>query len=196
MPVDDNRDGVLEATASEYAPFDPQEVGAQSLAPEASSFAPPPADVEAQRSPAADDGEAEDEELPEFDPRCREDFVGLNYLGALTKTFSRYGHDFLIRTLTVDEVIEVGILHKPYVGTLGEIKAYQAAITAACIVTVDGKTPPLPITDESTDTILRNRFHYVRNHWFPPVLDAVYEEYLLLEEVVDRVLESMGKASG
>ena len=133
--------------------------------------------------------------LPEFDPKHRLDFEGLLYLGALTDTFTYVGHSFTIRTLTTDEVLEVGLLHKPYVDSLADVKAYQAALVAACVIKVDGKPLPLPITDDFADTPLANRFDYVRKHWFPPILDAVYEHYLILESRVDDVLRAMGNPS-
>ena len=78
---------------------------------------------------------------------------------------------------------------------MADLKAYQAALVAACVVSVDGRPMPLPITNEPSDTPLANRFRYVMRSWFPPLLDGIYEQYLLLEERVARVLDAMGKAS-
>ena len=134
--------------------------------------------------------------LPEFDPKVRNDFEGLLYVGRLTDVFDWLGHRFQIRTLTVGEICEVGLLHRQYVGTLADVKAYQAAIVAACVMSVDDRPMPMPITNEVTDTGLLNRFNYVMRSWFPPTLDAVYERYLLLEERVEAVVKAMGKAPG
>ena len=142
------------------------------------------------------DETSEEEDLPEFDPSHRLDFEGLLYLGKLTDTFTWLGHKFVIRTLTVGEILEVGLIHREHVGTLAEAKAYQAAVTAACVVSVDGKQMPVPLTNEKTDTLLINRFEYVLNNWFPPTLDAIYERYLLLEDRVQKVIDEMGKGSG
>jgi hypothetical protein len=132
--------------------------------------------------------------LPEFDPRVRQDFEGLLFLGRLTHTFTWAGHEFIIRTLTTGETLEVGLLAKPYQGSMAAMKAYQAALVAACVDSVDGRPMPVPITDDARDTSTANRFRYVLRSWFPPVLDAVYEQYLLLEERVTQVLDAMGKA--
>ena len=136
------------------------------------------------------------EPLPTFDERVKQDFEGLMYLGYLEDEFTWAGHRFRIRTLYSGEIIEAGLLHKPYRGSLADAKAYQAAIVAACTVSVDGHPMPIPITNEPTDTALRNRFNYVMKKWFPPTLDAVYEQYLLLESRVLKVLDAMGKAPG
>lgn len=135
-------------------------------------------------------------DLPAFDPRYREDFEGLMYLGKLTDTFDWMGHRFTIRTLVTDEILEVGIVHKPYVGSLADVKAYQAAVVAACVESVDGRPISIPLTNNDEDTSLRNKFNYVRRNWFPPVLDVIYEKYLLLEVRVSEVLDAMKKASG
>jgi hypothetical protein len=165
--------------------------------PRGPSVTTPDLDLEPHRDAAEDTSEQEEttEPLPEFDPKHRLDFEGLLYLGALTHEFTYLGHAFKIRTLSTDEVLEIGLLHRPYVDTLSDVKAYQAALVAACVVTVDGKPLPMPITNDVADTPLANRFAYVRRSWFPPILDAVYEQYLLLEGRVDDVLRSMGNPS-
>src|SRR5690242_12591575 len=82
----------------------------------------------------------------------QEPFEGMLFLGRLTQTFTYVGHEFVIRTLTTDEVLEIGLLVKPYNGTLGEVKAYQAATVASCVERLDGRPLPLPITSDSYDT--------------------------------------------
>lgn len=173
-------------------------VGTTPPGPDLSSQAP---GHQTEPQPVTDDGVESDrgeaeEALPEFDPKVREDFEGLLYLGALTQQFEWMGHTFLIRSLHVGEVLEIGLLHREYVGTITEVKAYQAAVTAACVVQIDKRRMPFPITTDDEDTLLRNRFQYVLDHWFTPTLDAVYENYLLLETRVEQVMVAMGKAHG
>ena len=161
-------------------------------------YAPDPV-LEPHRDAAEDatggEGTETPEALPEFDPRVREDFDGLLYLGRLTDTFSFIGHTFVIRTLTTGEMLEVALLQKPYRESMGDMKAYQAALAAACVVSVDGKPMPLPITNEPVDTALVNRFEYVKRTWFPPLIDVIYERFLALEDRVDQVLVAMGNQS-
>lgn len=190
----------LEPTEADFEPFDPRDVspststGPAQDAPPASSETPSE-NLEPQEAEDIQ-AQAEEEPLPEFDPKWRDEFEGLIFIGALTRTFSYLGHQFIIRTLTVDEILEIGLLTKPYRGTLGDTKAYQAAVTAACVVSVDGNNLPIPITNEVSDTLLLNRFNYVKRHWFPPILDAIYEQYLVLENTVDSVLKSMQGSLG
>lgn len=201
MPVDEHGDEY------QVPDLDPSEddllIGSSGLPPvpatstgpgEASSDAPP---SDQEPHPASDgDDEVQVEPLPEFDERMKQPFEGLLFLGRLQRTFHWMGHSFVIKTLNVDEILEVGLVHAKYVGTMGEVKAYQAAVVAASIVSVDGKPPPLPITNEASDTLLAARFEYVKGSWFPPTVDVCYEQYLFLEKQMFEVIEAMGKASG
>lgn len=131
-----------------------------------------------------------------FDERHRLDFEGLLYLGYLTDEFVWMGHKFSIRTITTNEYLEVALLHRKFQSTIGDIRAYTAAIVAACLVTVDGQDLPLPLDRLVKDVSLEYRFRYVTDHWYPWVIDAVYERFQELESKVESVMESMGKASG
>lgn len=142
------------------------------------------------------ESESEEEPLPEFDPRFKEDFEGLLYLGHLEHKFEWMGHEFLIRTLKTDQVLEIGQIHARYRESLSDVKAYQAGVVAACVISVDGKPLPSPISSDTSDTELVNRFEYVVRSWYPLTLDAVYQEYILLEQRVAQVAAAMGKASG
>jgi hypothetical protein len=162
-------------------------------------FGEPPEEVVPpveDEEPSEDPPEPEPDPIPQFDPRVRQDFEGLLYLGRLTDQFTWLGHRFTIRTLTAGEILEVGLLHRQYVGTLADVKAYQAAVVAACCIDVDGKPMPVPITNQVADTELLNRFQFVLQSWFPPTLDAIYERYLLLEARVEEVIRAMGEAQG
>ena len=170
MPVED-----------EYAPYDPAEVKDASLAPDGGVVL-----VDEQGK-----------KLPTFDPRYSEDFEGLLYLGALTRTFNWLGHTFVIRTLTQDEVLTTPILMKPWGGTIGEPKAYATAMAALCVVSVDDKTLPMPVGDGQGDYAwAHQRFSYAKANWFQFTIDKVYGEYLVLEAKAQAVIEAMEKASG
>lgn len=168
-----------------------EEVDSSNTGPEASSAAPP---TEGTTPDETRRGGADVVAPPEFDPRHREDFEGLLYIGALTHEFSWAGHRFKIRTVTTDELLEVGLAQKKYRDSLGDSRAYVTAMAAACIVLVDGKPLPRPLTSDMADTEFSNKFDYVRSHWYPWTVDAVYEEYMKLEARVVEIIESMGKA--
>lgn len=139
----------------------------------------------------------EEGQLPEeFDPKHRDAFNGLMFIGALTSSFTFLGHKIKIKTIGIDDLLEVGLITAKYKGTLGESRAYSTAMVAASIISIDGKPLPQPLTTDPADTPLSNSFEYVRTYYFPPVVDAIYLEYLELEAQVERIIASMGKVSG
>jgi hypothetical protein len=138
--------------------------------------------------------EPEEEELPAFDEQYRQDFIGLTFVGKLSWDFEWMGHRFKIKTLMTDELIQIGLVHAKFQNTLSDVKAYQTLVVAACLETLDGKQLPVPITNDVD--LVEARFEYIKNHWYPWTIDAVYEQYLLLEVRVQKVIAAMGKASG
>lgn len=171
---------------SGYAPFDPAAVRP--------NFDPPPSSA-APEGPGSLPGA--DSQEPVFDERYAEDFNGLMYLGALSKEFSWLGHRFSIRTLYQGEYLAAAQVMGPFYGTIAEAKAYQTAMVALCVMSVDGQPLPTPVM-VSQDEIewARQRFNHVKGNWFPPVIDVVYNEFLILEARARAVLDEMGKASG
>lgn len=145
-----------------------------------------------QAATTDDEGQLPDE----FDPKFREPFNGLLFIGALTYSFTLLGHRFKIKTVGIDDLLEVGLITAKYKGTLGESRAYSTAMVAASLMSVDGKQLPQPLTMDPDDTALANAYEYIRGHYFPPIVDALYLKYLELEAQVEQIIAAMGKASG
>jgi hypothetical protein len=134
--------------------------------------------------------------LPEFDPRYRDDFHGLAFIGSLSREFEWLGHKFVIRTLTVDELLAVTLLTKEYDQTMGAGLAYRTAMVALATQKVDGSDLPVPVAADSNDFAWAyQRFNYVKARWFQFTIEAVYLKYLELEMKTTSVVEAMGKAS-
>jgi hypothetical protein len=147
---------------------------------------------EAAKTLTAEDGT----ELPGFDERFSEDFQGLAYIGSLTKSFSWLGHEFVIRTLGVDEQLAVAQVAAKYRDG-GEQLAYTTAVVAMAVVSVDGEELPAPIgEDQKLAEWAHRRFSYVKANWFQPTINYVWQEYLQLEDKVAQVVEAMGKVFG
>jgi hypothetical protein len=181
--------------AEEFPTFEPASVSPTSADSAPSSADPEQSEDESTTGTGVDDSGATGEELPEFDERSREDFIGLLFLGALTKEFTFAGHKFVIRTLTTDEILAVGQVVKDYEGNLSQMKAYATAVVAASVASVDGQSLPTPFRDEPGAVALRARFTQV-GKWFPYVIDVIYSEFLTLEDRVNSIFQEMGKASG
>lgn len=148
--------------------------------------------------PQGDRVEPRRDEDYKFPDEHREDFRGLNFIGALTDTFEFLGHEFVIRTLTTDEVLAVAQIVKEYEGTQGFMRAYATAMAASCIITIDGQGLVTPIGEDNRTTysMAWQRFNYAKSRWYPQTIDVIYAHYLALENRADDVIKEMGKASG
>ena len=134
--------------------------------------------------------------LPSFDEQYKEDFHGLAFIGALSKTFDYLGHQIVIRTLTIDEALHIAQLTRDFGGTIGDGLAYRTATAALCVEQIDGAPLPQPLGGVSGYAIAQNRFDYARQKWFQYTIDAIYTNYLELEVKTRQVVEAMGKAFG
>jgi hypothetical protein len=201
MPIEDGTwedhleiDDLLEPPATEADLRDQFINGPVSV--EQSSAQPPTEPQQVLETEASSDAEPSEPELPEFPTEFRQDFEGLLYLGKLTDDFTWLGHDYVIQTLNTGSLLTIGQLHKEYINTLADVKAYQALVIAASVVSLDGKSLPRPVTvDAKPDEELRSAFRYVLR-WFPPTIDYIYERVMELEAKVDAVIASMAKAYG
>ncbi len=172
-----------DAAASEDAVFTPP----ASVDPTSSSPS-----VEPSSAPTDSPTGTDAEEVVEFDPKYRLPFEGLLFIGKVSRTFKWLGHEFVIRTPRMDEILEVGQLHEPYNTSVADVKAYQSLILAACIVSIDGQPLPIPISNDVS--ALQAKFEYIKTHWYPWTLDKLFQEYLNLDSEVKAVHDALGKA--
>jgi hypothetical protein len=175
------------------SPSTPTNISATSQSP---SLVEPVSETLHGTQPATDDelsggGEVEAGTPVEFDPKYRESFTGLLFIGKVTKEFKWLGHTFILKSPTVGELLEAGQLHKAYVNTVSDIKAWQSIIVAASIQSIDGRPLTVPITNEVS--ALEAKFNYINVHWYPWTLDVLYEQYILLDKEVADVIEALGK---
>lgn len=132
-----------------------------------------------------------------FDERYVDAFDGLIYLGALSKEFEWLGHRFVIRTLSTNELLHVGLIVKEYADTVVQGRAYASAMVALATMSVDDEQLPTPVMSHDNGSAwAHQRFNYVTSRWFPYTIDKVYSEYLELDKQASDVIEQMGKASG
>lgn len=143
---------------------------------------------------AQSEQQAPQEALPEFDPKHRDSFTGLIYLGRLEDRFSLWGHDFVIRTLTTEDHAEIAQWMRPYEGTRVQNAMYQVGVIAAAVVLVDGQPLPQSLTVGSRDIAFRA--DWLAKNWMPAVREALWVKIFALEERARQVLEQMGKVSG
>lgn len=189
MPVNEGDEAAqeqpeLELPDAEYSdPFDGMDI---------TPFDPAEAVSIPLGTPLGTGDDTENEEPGPFDPRYKEDFEGLMYLGALSARFSYIGHRFHIRTLTTDELLAAGVITRRYEETMGGPRAYATAMVALATVSVDGRGLPSPIGEGDEDYAWAfERFDYAKARWFPFTIDYVHERLILLEERARSVLIEM-----
>jgi len=125
-----------------------------------------------------------------FPEEWKKEFEGLLYLGHLEKTVTSIPfHSFVVRTLTVNEKLQVSLITKEFVDSIGYGRAYRAAVVAAGLQSVDGR-PLVPATININ--YLRQKFDYVTNGWYDGVIDVLYQEIDQLESKVLIVLKELG----
>lgn len=133
------------------------------------------------------------ETFGQFKPEWRLDFEGLAWIGYLEDVVEIPAHKFVLRTLTVGEKLQVAQVCKEFEGTLGYARAWKAACVAAALQLVDGK--PLTVPNKTVG-IVRQKFEYVVNTWFDPIIDLLYERQDALEGRVLEITRELGILGG
>lgn len=204
LPEDgDSTESSVYDAPSPFNPYDPpidtESVQPTPISPTPSSDTPEAGDTgeQTESRPQGEQQVQQDEviELPQFDDKHAEDFVGLLYLGRIDKKFRLFGHTFVIRTLTTEQLAEIAQITKDSVGLSAENAVYQSAVVAAAVQSVDGEPLPGSLTFNALDD-LQVRFTYVMRNWMPPVREAIYRECTRLELVARQALTALGEASG
>lgn len=147
--------------------------------------------------PEADEPEVEvDDELGDvesvFDARYREPFTGLLYLGKLEETCRVAGHDFVIATPGQQDRLEMGVLHKPWLNTVSGEQAWRLIKVAAYLQKIDDEDAPAPLKGDRVE--LRDKFRWVmQTIESERVIELLYDQCLLLEDKVRRVIEELDR---
>lgn len=134
--------------------------------------------------------QTESKNIDSFPEEWKEEFEGLLFLGRLQREVTRIPfHKFVVRTLTVNEKLEVSLIAKPFIETIGYGRAYKTAVVAAGLVSVDGRDL---IPSNKGINVIRQKYEYVVNNWYDSVIEILYNEIDALENRVVLVLQELG----
>ena len=134
--------------------------------------------------------QTESKNIDSFPEEWKEEFEGLLFLGRLQREVTRVPfHKFVVRTLTVNEKLEVSLIAKPFIETIGYGRAYKTAVVAAGLVSVDGRDL---IPANKGINVIRQKYEYVVNNWSDSVSEILYNEIDALENRVVLVLQELG----
>lgn len=116
---------------------------------------------------------------------------GLLFLGCLENEVFFGGHSFLLKTLTEGELLRVGQLCKPYMGTLAELESRRLYVVAAAVQYVDGEE--IVSAYKHGEDLLYEKAQEIKR-WYPPVIAYLFEEYLALEQTASDVASALKKS--
>lgn len=132
----------------------------------------------------------ESEAISTFPDAWKEEFEGLLFLGYLQSEVTQIPfHKFVVKTLTINEKIEVSLITKPYLDSVGFNRAWKAATVAAGLVSVDGR--PLIASSKNINS-LKQKFDYVTENWYDVVVELLYDEIQRIEDRSVIVLGELG----
>jgi hypothetical protein len=135
------------------------------------------------------------EEEDRFPDEVVEDVDGLLWLGYLEDVVDFCGHEFVIRTLRLEEEMLAALVSKEYIETLGQAKAWIAAQVGMALISVDGDENFCPQANPNKKDYARARFQYVSKNWFEPTVNYIYSKYADLIERQVKALEEMENLS-
>ena len=132
------------------------QLGPPATTPNASKMAPPPQPLAPPQeftpppmpptgAPREEDHRIVGELLPtepeseELSPEEQVTFASLLTCGRRSKVITVLDHTVVVQTLCGDDDLRIGLYAKPYAGSLGEQRAYQIAVAAAGIRSIDGR---------------------------------------------------------
>lgn len=134
--------------------------------------------------------QTESKGIDTFPDEWKDEFEGLLYIGKLEKEVTSIPyHKFVVRTLTINEKLEVSLLAKPFIETIGYGRAYKASVVAAGLISVDGRDM-IPLNKGFN--VIRQKYEYVVNNWYDTVIDILYQEIEALETKVIVILQELG----
>jgi len=133
--------------------------------------------------------QTESKNVDTFPDEWKDEFEGLLFVGYLQHEVTKIPfHKFVVRTLNINEKLEISLLTKPFQDTIGYGRAFKAAIVAAGLVSVDGQEL---IPSNRNINVVRQKYDYVTENWHDAVVDILYEEIDTLENRVMMVLQEL-----
>lgn len=141
--------------------------------------------------------ESSEEEVTELTDEERTWFSSLLTCGRRYKTITVMGdHKVAIQTLTGDDDLRIGLYTKSFRDSDAYPRAYQIAVCAAGIRTVDDRPLYQPITEsEDADAVFAEKLERMRK-FYPVVITEIYRAIIELDGEFAELARKLGKLSG
>lgn len=139
----------------------------------------------------------EDEQGEELSPEEQVMFSSLLTCGRRTKTLTVFEHTVVVQTLCCDDDLRIGMRVKDYQGTSGEQRAYQVAVVAAGLRTIDNQPLVAPTLFENADpeALYEEKFKKV-SKMYPTVVSQIYRAIMDAEVEFVKLATRLGKLDG
>lgn len=157
--------------------------------------APPPSPGQEEQGPAVA-AEAPAQEVTELSPEEQLTFASLLTCGQRSKTLHILDHTVVVQSLSAADDLRVGVYAKPYAGTVGEQRAYQIAVAAAGLRSIDGQPVVNSLYEHADPAALFDQKIQMVEKMYPTVVNRIYKGVLESEvEFIDLVAK-LGKSFG
>ncbi len=161
----------------------------------------PPEFFSAEELPLAGEGQKVDapveEETTTLTDEERAWFSALLTCGRRHKTITVMGdHAVAVQTLNADDDLRIGMFTKQYKDSDAYPRAYQIAVCAAGIRTIDGRPLYQPITEsEDADAVFAEKVERMRK-FYPVVITEIYRTIMDLDSEFAELSRTLGKLKG
>lgn len=143
--------------------------------------------------PEIEEQEEKIDDVTELSPEERSRFQSLLTIGQTTKKVDVLGHPVVIKTMTVADELMVGLESQKYRGSEAFPRAYQSAVLAASVVTIDEKQLYVPISPEESDSeVFQKRLEKI-HALYPIVVSEIYRHYMDVEKDFAQLAQKLGK---
>jgi hypothetical protein len=132
----------------------------------------------------------------ELSPEEQIMFASLLTCGRRSKTIRLFDHTVVVQTLCCDDDLRVGLYAKDFVGSLGEQRAYQVAVAAAGIRTIDGRPVVEGLFEQVGDDALFDQKVLKVASMYPHVVNRIYRAILEAEQEFIELSTKLGKFDG
>lgn len=178
---------------------DPELVAPQSPPDPPEAFVPPTgafAATEEEGGVLVGEPVAQEEEVTELSPEEQVMFASLMTCGRRTKVAHILDHTVVVQTLCGDDDLRIGLYVKEYVGSMGEQRAYQIAVAAAGIRTIDGQPLVQSLYAEADNDALFDQKVAKVAQMYPTVINRIYRAVMDAEKEFVELATKLGKLDG
>ena len=139
---------------------------------------------------------AQEEEVTELSPEEEVMFASLMTCGRRTKVAHILDHTVVVQTLCGDDDLRIGLYVKDYVGSMGEQRAYQIAVAAAGIRSIDGQPLVQSLYAEADNDALFDQKVAKVAQMYPTVINRIYRAVMDAEKEFVELATKLGKLDG